>query len=440
MQGIGIGSVGCHNSSMAGSKREGETCECSAEKFGMFHILESNISGYSVIIFDYSYAARKLTLDNHAHFVKAGLMKPIRLFSAKEQVAEALRNKLIGGHWSGTLPGIYQLSNELGVSRRMVEGAIALLEKQGLLINQGAGRQRVISLPEYSERREMRVKILLYEDEDRHIERFLLLQSSLNQAGFTTAFADKTLLDMDMKVRQVAKFVEKTEADAWIVVAGSTDVLAWFSKQHRPAFAWFGRIASGSIKLASTFPVKTPAMKEIINQLVELGHSRIVMLVREERLKPSPGALERNFLSELQHHGIAASSYNLPVWKNNLESFRSCLDSLYCVTPPTALILSEPVLFWSALQHLALQGIQSPRDISLACLDPDPTFAWARPEVTHIYWDTKPMIRQILRWAEQVRRGNDCRQVTKIKAKLHRGGTMGKRLDPGTTIRSLKLP
>jgi len=365
-------------------------------------------------------------------------MKPLRLFSATEQVAEALRNNLINGHWSGTLPGIYQLANELGVSRRLVEGAV--LEKQGLLIPQGAGKNRTIALPEKHTFRKVLIKILLYEDLDRHVQRFLQLQSSLTQAGFSAIFAKKTLLDLDMDVKQVAKFVENTEADAWIVVAGSKNVLEWFSLQHRPAFAWFGRMGSGSIKLASTYPVKSPALKEVINLLIEQGRTRIVMLVREERLIPSPGCLERFFLEELKQQGIAASSYNLPFWSNDKEDFHRCLDSLFHLTPPTALIIDEASLFWSAVQQLAEKGILSPRDISLVCLDPDPTFTWARPDVAHIHWDTKPMIRQILRWAEHVQRGEDYRKTTRIKAKLHRGGTVGKGPDQEAVNKILKRP
>ncbi len=354
-------------------------------------------------------------------------MKPIRLYSATEQVAQVVRNKLMGGHWSGTIPGIYQLSNELGVSRRLVEGAVALLEKEGLLIPQGAGRRREIAQLKNLKPSELHIKILLYEDEDRHVERFLQLQSSLNQAGFSAIFAKKTLLDLDMDAKKVTKFVEATEASAWIVVAGSKEILEWFSQQPRPAFAWFGRIGSGLIHLASTAPTKKPALADALNQLVEFGHSRIVMMVREERLKPTLGLFERLFLEELQKHGIATSTYNLPTWNNSRESFHRCLDSLCNVTPPTALIISESVLFWATLQHLAERGIQSPRDISLICLDPDPTFAWTQPEIAHISWDNEPMIRHILRWAEHVRRGEDYRRQSRVKAQFVKGGTMGKR-------------
>jgi hypothetical protein len=42
---------------------------------------------------------------------------------------------------------------------------------------------------------------------------------------------------MEMNVGRVARLVAGTEADAWIVSAGSHDVLEWFAAQAVPAFA-----------------------------------------------------------------------------------------------------------------------------------------------------------------------------------------------------------
>ena len=44
-----------------------------------------------------------------------------------------------------------------------------------------------------------------------------------------------------MDAGRVSRFVRKTKADAWIVCAGSREVLEWFSAQPVPAFALFGR-------------------------------------------------------------------------------------------------------------------------------------------------------------------------------------------------------
>mgnify|MGYP000217237038 CR=1 FL=1 len=68
--------------------------------------------------------------------------------SITEQVAAHLRAELVRGRRSGTMPGLNSLAPELEVSTKTVEAALRLLEKEGLLVAQGAGRRRKIILPE----------------------------------------------------------------------------------------------------------------------------------------------------------------------------------------------------------------------------------------------------------------------------------------------------
>ena len=79
---------------------------------------------------------------------------------------------------------------------------------------------------------------------------------------------------------------------------------------------------------------------EIVNRLVGLGHERISLLERVDRRRPSPEFLEQYFLDLLAEHGIKAGPYNLPEWDDTPEDFRRCLDSLFGMTPPTAMALN----------------------------------------------------------------------------------------------------
>lgn len=108
------------------------------------------------------------------------------------------------------------LSKQLEVSGQTVELALQLLEKEGLVVGQGAGRRRRVELPQGATRnRTLRIKILLYEGADRKTDYLLELFHRLREAGHDAVFATKTMRDLGMNYKRVARFVEATEADVW---------------------------------------------------------------------------------------------------------------------------------------------------------------------------------------------------------------------------------
>ncbi len=101
-------------------------------------------------------------------------------------------------------------------------------------------------------------------------------------------------------------------------------------------------------------------------------------------VEPVLGMIEQAFLDDLKSYGIRTGPYNLAVWQGEAADFRDCLDSLFRLTPPTALFLDEPMLFLAARQHLAGKGVLAPRNVSLICDDPDPYFGIFAPSISHI--------------------------------------------------------
>jgi len=346
----------------------------------------------------------------------------LQILSASEQVAAHLRRELQSGKWTDTMPGEHRLVAELGGSHNTIKEALRQLEAEGLLINQGLGKQRRIHLPR-KEVAKLQIQILLYEKADRRTDYLVEMIHLLQEAGHHAAFADKAMDDLGMNMGRIARFVKSKKADAWIVASGPRDVLDWFAEQATPAFALFGRAVH--IPLAGISPKKAGAYAEVVERLVEMGHRRIVRLVREERRKPTPGFLERLFLEELEKHGIKTGAYNLPDWQDTDEGLRKLLDELFRHTPPTALLIDGAMLFSATRNHLAQKGILAPKHVSLVCSDPEPIFGWDAPSVTHITWDHSPLIRRVVKWANNIGRGKDDRRKSTVKAKLVTGGTIG---------------
>ena len=344
--------------------------------------------------------------------------------SITEQVTSHLRQELAKGRWLTTVPGRNNLAKDLGVSHKTVESALRNLEAEGLLIGQGAGRRRlIISSTKLANARPMRVALLLSEAVDRNTNYMVQLDRELSEAGHTVVHPARSLLALGMDVSRIAPLVESTEADVWVIGAASRSVLQWFAANPIPAFALFGR--REGLLIAGAGPDKVSAFIMVARELINLGHRRITLLVRPRRRLPEPGTAEQAFLDELEEQGLSAGNFNLPEWDDCKEGLQACLSSLFQLTPPTALICDEAVIFNAVLQFAAARGLRVPDDISIICSDADPSFAWSEPSVAHIRWDPQPVVRRIVAWAANVSRGKTDRRQSLTKAEFIEGGTMG---------------
>lgn len=348
-------------------------------------------------------------------------MDALRFHSVTEQVADHLGNELRRGRWRDAMPGRNQLAEELGVSPRTIELAFQILEKERLLVSQGNGKPRRITIPEADiETRRLRVALLMVDQATRLPN---IIHHLLDRAGHRSFFPNKTLVDLDMDVRRVARYVREINADAWMVGAGSRAVLEWFAEQPTPTFALFGH--RHGLPIAGVGPDKAPVMAEAARHLIQLGHRRISMIHRRSLRLPEPTPILRAFLDELNAAKLATGAFNLPDWDESDQGFTNVLNSLFACTPPTALILDEPFQYHAAYHHITRRGLRVPEDVSLICTDDHPTFAWCRPTVTHFFWDYRPVVRRAVRWANNIAHGKEDRRQSGTKVTFVEGETIG---------------
>ena len=361
-------------------------------------------------------------LASVTHRVSNFPMKAFRSLSAVEQLTAHLREEIRTGGMEGKMPGVAQLVQRLGVGTKTVVAALETLKREGMLEARGERKSHRIAVDQGG-KHGLRVRILLYEESDEQNEHIVKIGFRLKERGHHVAYAAKTLTGLKFDVKKVARMVEKDDGDAWVVQAGSRPVLEWFAARSVPAFAMFGR--QSELPMASLAMLKSPAVAVALRRLVDLGHRRIVMLAREERRKPTPGLMERRFLEELERLGIGTGAYNLPDWEDDAWGFQRCLDSLFRHTPPTALFLNEPSLFFATQQYMLGKGLAVPRDVSLVTLEKHPAFEWFKPEVSHIHTDSKIWVPRVVQWVDNVANGKDDRRETLIQAKFFSGGTIG---------------
>ena len=239
--------------------------------------------------------------------------------TATEQLTAHLRGELLRGRWVGTMPGVQRLAAEFSVNCKTAETTLQALENEGLLVGQGPGRRRKIILPEELLKPSgLRVAILCYEQSDQSLDYLVDCKNKLAAAGHPVFYASSNLTEIKMDVRRLAHMVKKTEADAWVVVAGTSEVLQWFMQQKIPAFALYGR--RHQLKIAAIGPDPVPALIEATRRLIDLGHQRIVFLDSLFNIS-EPGITGSAFLDELSAAVITTSSYNIPGWQGGARRF-----------------------------------------------------------------------------------------------------------------------
>ncbi len=349
---------------------------------------------------------------------------PIRLLSVGEQAAEHLRKGIREGRWSCRLPGVVRLAEECDVSTGVVRSALRSLEAEGVITSGGLGRCRRIVPPEHggTPLRSLRVGIL-YHDSDNEDHLLREIQRDLEAAGHIVSIAKKSQGQLNQKIPAIIRMIREMEVDAWIISAGSSELLEWFAGQSIPTMALYGR--TGGLALARTGPDKAPAFLDAARQLIALGHRRIVLISLAGRRKPVPGIIERLFLEEMRSHGIETGSYNLPDWEETPEGLNTLLENLFRTTPPTALIIDETPKFIAVMQFLARRRIDVPGQVSLVSPDFDKELNWCYPSIARMEWNNAHIIRRVVRWVAAVRKGNPDQETINFPATFVPGGSIG---------------
>jgi DNA-binding LacI/PurR family transcriptional regulator len=340
-----------------------------------------------------------------------------------------LREGLQSGRWAGQLPGVVPLAEELMVSKDVLRAALKVLEEEGWIEDSGAGRRRRIVgvRMEQSARRSLRIGIMLHtpleKDDAMSVKVLLGVRHAIEMAGHTCAFSDRCLMEMGDKVSRISRAVKAVAADAWIVCLASGGVMEWFAAQAFPVFALGGRFEEFPVACSATR--MAPAINSAVDTLVKQGHRRIVMLAGSLLRRPTPVPSLKSYLSFLEARGIATANYHLPHFEDSAEGLESCLDSLFRVTPPTALLVVQADYCAAVISFLARRELQVPGHVSLIYMDNDPVFALRRPSLDHFEGPERDYIARIARWVDGVAKGRPDKRQVIFQAKYVPGGTVG---------------
>ncbi|WP_395738006.1 substrate-binding domain-containing protein [Prosthecobacter sp.] len=326
-----------------------------------------------------------------------------------EHTARHLREGFRSGRWQGLLPGVRQFATEFGVSRDVVLEALRLLEAEGLVIHEGAGRSRSVATTRRGAvRKTLRVGILLpspLEEDNAHTHELITgIRQTIESLGHAGFIAPKCSLQLGGKISRIRRHLEECKADAWIIYSADRDVLEMAVELDMPVFA-LGGISEG-LPLAGSRTDLTAPMETAVDHLVKQGHRQIVLICPPKWRSPRLNHAAAAFVNRLHTHSIRAdTAYHVPEWEHTPAGLHALLRALFFATPPTALLIMEPECVGPGLVFLAEHGLAVPRHVSLINLLPDPMQAFYRIGLAHFEWPVQPHIANVVRWVRAVARG-----------------------------------
>lgn len=178
------------------------------------------------------------------------------------------------------------------------------------------------------------------------------------------------------------------------------------------------------LPIAGAGPDSPSGFAECVHKLVELGHKRIVLLTPRSTRLPEPNRAVLAFLEALKAEGIKTGDYNMPDWDTKEDGLHEMLESLFKLTPPTALVIADKVTFFATRQFLHEKGIRVPGDVSLVCHEHINAFTWSEKAVAYIHWDWGPVSRRLRNWMKNISRNKEDVRQTFVKPVFLPGRTL----------------
>ena len=367
--------------------------------------------------------------------MKPKIMGPrgrFRRSSAIDQAEHFLREGVAAGRWRGRLPGERELAIELGIGRTTLRGALLRLEKDGVVAVGGKSSGRTITgaePPPTSRRKSLRIGILLHPGSVSSLgpakDELVAIMLALQGAGHVCLPVAQTVQVDKNRTGGLSRLVKSTVADAWIVQLGTVEVLAWFAERSLPVLTLGGRRTDAFAHVGSDH---VPALREAVRRLVATGHRRIVFIGSHVSRLPTPGVRVRTFLAELEAAGIRHGTFNVPDWDDTPEGLATLLESLFRVTPPTALLLGTTMIAEGVVSFLAGKRLRVPEEVSFVVLDEGHSLRWAlhgRLPACVVEPGYALAAQHILRWLEGVALGYPGRDQLSLPTRLVSGDTMG---------------
>jgi len=278
------------------------------------------------------------------------------------QSVRMLREQIHAGTWVRTLPGERRLCDLLSISRPTLRSALAILEKEGLLVVsqgklrairlektrksalRGSSRQVVILCPESLLR--MQPSTLYLIDET---------YSKLQKAGYKLGIHSPSWLNFRRPEKYLDKHVRENPSTCWALFSTSEAVQKWFSASSERS------VVSGScfpgVEIPNIDLDSRAATMHAVGMFLRFGHRDISLLV-PETFRPGHVIIQQAFMAAVgQSRHANTSARVLRVSPNRGIFERQLAEHMDFRRPSQALLITQSLDTLFTLTYLLRQKI-----------------------------------------------------------------------------------
>lgn len=345
-------------------------------------------------------------------------MDPLRRHRVLDDTICLLAGEIAAGRLSGKLPSSRNLSLLLQVSRPKILEALKVLERDGLIRQIGPRRTYRVAAPSGERVGQARVspvgRHLLYiveEDEVIRHEAFevlLMLATRLHPKGLRISSLSMNFGHSDYRPKQWKRAIEGYAPDRVIVWSGRAMVAEWLQESGIPSLFIGGDKGRTSIPVYATS--SREAIGHILRVLFEAGHERIWFPFCN-RPDAYADALASYVAQAFGARGLAFSQrWNMPASPyRRPDVIVAMFEQAWRNMRPTALMFHDWREYLAVSSVLRREGLDIPRDMSVALMGDDSEMSWHQPELAHFVPPLKRIANACAAWAVSEKTGHIVR-------------------------------
>lgn len=309
---------------------------------------------------------------------------PSSFQSISAQVADTLRQELQSGTWTNQLPGERRLSERLGVSRKTLRKALAMLRAEGMLQTRGNRTSPLVQVKGAATGRQVKRVALLIPEPMEQARPFTVLwvnhlMGLLHNADMSLEIVAGWKYFGSRATHSLQKLLSQHPARCWLL-----------ARSHRPMQQWFAGCGARALVAGSTHEgVDLPSVdidhhalcRHAALTFIRQGHRKLALFLE----KAGHGGdidSERGFIDGVRQQEDAAPPLICRPGKGTAAIIRELKRVQTMHSPPTGYLLSNSLSYLTVQSYLASQGLRVPQDVSLISRDEEPFLTYLHPEPT----------------------------------------------------------